>query len=146
MERIKSLFHKVVNKETILYIVFGVLTTAISWVVSVLCYHTLPIAVPEVLNLTSNCISWVISVSFAFVTNKLYVFESKSWQGSLLLRELSAFVSARLFSLLLELAGMWLHVDCLGVAFGIAKIGMNVIVILVNYVLSKWVIFKKDGK
>ena len=146
MERIKSLFHKVVNKETVLYIVFGVLTTAISWVVSVLCYHTLPISVPEVLNLTSNCISWVISVAFAFVTNKLFVFESKSWRGALLLRELSSFVSARLFSLLLELAGMWLLVDCMGVPFAIAKIGMNVIVIIVNYVLSRWIIFKKEAK
>lgn len=145
-ERLKSLLHKVLNKETILYIVFGVLTTVISVVTYTLFYNSLPIQTPEVLNAASNCISWVISVAFAFVTNKLFVFESKSWKGSLLFRELSTFVSARLLSLLVDLAGMWLLVDCLGVNSVISKLGMNVLVIIINYVLSKWIIFKKDAK
>ena len=133
-----------VNKETILYVVFGVLTTVVSYAVGMLCYYTLPIPSDSpMLNLTANCISWLAAVAFAFVTNKKFVFESKSWSGRVLLLEIPTFLSARLLSLGVELLGMWLLVDCAHVWYGVAKIGMNVLVILINYVLSKLVIFKK---
>lgn len=133
-----------INRETILYVVFGVLTTVVSYVVGMLCYYTLPLT-PEspMLNLLSNCISWVAAVTFAFITNKLFVFESKSWSARVLLHEIPTFLSARLLSLGVELLGMWLLVDCAHIWYGISKIVMNVLVILINYVLSKLVIFKK---
>ena len=68
-----------INRETILYVVFGVLTTVVSYVVGLLCYYTLPLEA-ALLNLVSNGISWVAAVAFAFVTNKIFVFESKAGQ------------------------------------------------------------------
>lgn len=139
----RALVRKVLNKETILYVVFGVLTTVVNYVVSVPLYHNLPVGPEPLRNAIANCSGWILSVAFAFVTNKLFVFESKSWAGKLVLREAVTFVSARLLSFGVELAGMWLLVSCLNLWFGASKIAMNVIVILMNYVLSKWIIFKK---
>lgn len=131
-----------INRETILYVIFGVLTTVVSYVVGLLCYYTLPLEA-ALLNLVSNCISWVAAVAFAFVTNKIFVFESKSWSAGVLLHEVPTFLSARLLSLGVELLGMWLLVDCARIPYAVSKILMNVLVILINYVLSKLVIFKK---
>lgn len=131
-----------INRETILYVVFGVLTTVVSYVVGLACYYTLPLE-SALLNVISNCISWVAAVVFAFITNKIFVFESKSWAASVLLHEIPTFLSARLLSLGVELLGMWLLVDCAHIPYAISKILMNVLVILINYVLSKLVIFKK---
>lgn len=142
MDKLKALLRKVVNRETLLYLLFGALTTGVSYASALAFYNTLPFE-GTTLNMVSNVLSWILAVAFAFVTNKLYVFESKSWRRQVLLRELLTFVSARLLSLGLELLCMWLLVDCLGMAFAIAKLLANVLVILVNYVLSKWIIFTK---
>lgn len=150
-DKIKSLMKKVLNRETILYLVFGVLTTVISYTVGLLCYSNLPIEADPVKNLTSNVISWIVSVTFAFVTNKLFVFESKSWAPKVFLYELVTFYSARLLSLGVEVLGMWLLVDVMTYSishdtmYAIAKLIMNVLVIIINYVLSKLVIFRKKG-
>lgn len=127
----------------ILYIVFGVLTT----ILNVVSYGLLrPVihwnAQWDVL--TANTIAWIISVAFAFITNKLFVFKSKSFAYEVFWRELSTFVGARLLSLGVDSAGMYLLVTVLVWNDWIAKIIMNVIVVIINYILSKLIIFKKQ--
>lgn len=146
----KRLFEK--YKELITYVVFGVLTTLVNFV----CFWLFNKILGEKLYLLSNIIAWVISVIFAYVTNKLWVFESKSWKPSVIGREIPEFVGARVFSLLIEEGGLWLFVDVLNfdkfgfTLFGfdvtgklIAKVVLAVIVVILNYIFSKLVIFKK---
>ncbi|MBC8534643.1 GtrA family protein [Yeguia hominis] len=139
MERLRTIFKKLVNRETILYVVFGVLTTLINLAVFALCSR-LSIAWE-----LGNGIAWIVSVLFAFITNKLFVFESKSFRFGIFLRELLSFFAARLFSLAVEYAGLWLLIDVLGWKEMLAKILMNIVVIILNYLLSKLLIFKKQA-
>ena len=140
------------TKELISYLIFGVLTT----LVSIVTYEIANIILGTDLYLISNIISWVIAVSFAYVTNKLWVFESKSWQFSVIKTEIAAFVIARLFSLGLEEAGLYLLIDIANLKevswaiFGftltgalLSKLIMQVVVVIANYVFSKFIIFKK---
>ena len=122
----------------ILYAVFGALTTVINIAVYALCYRALRLP-----NVPSNVIAWILAVLFAFVTNKLYVFESKSLERGTVLRELVSFVSARLATGLLDLAVMFVGVDVLHGPDLVFKVGSNVIVIILNYVLSKLIVFRK---
>ena len=139
MERLRTIFKKLVNRETILYVVFGVLTTLINLAVFALSSR-LSIAWE-----LGNGIAWIVSVLFAFITNKLFVFESKSFRFGIFLRELLSFFAARLFSLAVEYAGLWLLIDVLGWKEMLAKILMNIVVIILNYLLSKLLIFKKQA-
>lgn len=145
---------KKINKELVSYLVFGVLTT----LVSIVTFEVANLILGQGLYLVSNIISWIFAVTFAFVTNKLWVFESKSWAASVIKTEIIAFVAARLFSLLLEEAGLYLLIDVLSlgtfssVIFGftltgtlISKLIMQVIVVVANYIFSKFIIFKKKN-
>lgn len=140
------------KKEIISYLFFGVLAT----VVNIVCFQIFNIIFDEELYLLSNVLSWIITVIFAFITNKLWVFESKSWQFSVIKTEIIGFTVARVFSLVLEEAGLYLLIDLLNLksfsfeAFGfiitgslIAKVIMQVIVVLSNYIFSKFIIFKR---
>jgi putative flippase GtrA len=95
--------------------------------------------------LIANAIAWVLAVAFAFITNKLYVFRSKSFEPSLLRRELISFVGARLLTLGIDELGMMLLVSVMGMNDWIAKTIVNVLVIVLNYILSKLFIFKKES-
>ena len=132
----KALFEK--YRGLILYAVFGVLTTAINIAVYALCYRVLHLP-----NVPSNVIAWILAVLFAFVTNKLYVFESKSLARGTVARELASFVGARLATGLLDLAVMFVGVDLLHGPDLVIKVGSNVIVIILNYVFSKLIVFRK---
>ena len=150
LKKIKILATK--YKELILYVVFGVLTTLVNFAV----FWIFTKILGENLYLFNNAVAWVAGVIFAFVTNKLFVFESKKWNTKTIGKELPEFVGARLFSFGVEEGGMWLFVDALG--FGeksltllgftitgqiIAKIALAVIVVILNYFFSKFIIFKK---
>lgn len=150
MKKIKELIVK--YKELLLYLIFGVLTT----VVSIASFWFFGLFIPSNLYLLTNIISWVISVAFAFVTNKLFVFESKNWGKKELLSEIPKFLGARVFSLVVEELGLILFIDLLNfkevsttlLGFNltgelIAKIVMAFIVIVLNYFFSKFMIFKK---
>lgn len=142
MEKIKALFFK--YKEVILYLFFGGCTTLFSWLTYALFAGPLGLGVN-----VSNGLSWVLSVLFAFVTNKLFVFESKARDGKTLLREGLSFFSARIFTGLLTLLGvpllmkLGLDQSLFGTEGMLAKITMSVIEILLNYVFSKLVVFRK---
>ena len=149
---IKNLLVK--YRELITYVIFGVLTT----VVSLVSFKIFDSILGEDLYLVSNVISWIFAVSFAYVTNKLWVFESKSWKSNVIIKEIIGFISARLFSLGVEELGLWLLVDIFNIgkisvdlfSFNIngnmiAKLIMQFVVIVLNYVFSKLVIFKKKN-
>ena len=146
--KLNSFAKKIVNKEMFLYIIFGVLAT----VVSLVSFWIFEDILGKKYTLVTNVISWVITVTFAFITNKFFVFNSKSTKSKTLLKEISAFVVARLFSLGVEELGLAIaqyifHADQ-KVLFSISgtkitKIIMQVIVVIMNYVFSKLFIFKK---
>ena len=125
-------------KSLISYAFFGVLTTAINIVTYAVCYNKIGIS-----NVVSNVIAWILACSFAFVTNKLWVFESKSVEIKVVIYELITFFSCRLATGLLDLAIMYVSVDILAWNSTLMKCISNVIVIIANYVASKLVIFKK---
>lgn len=125
-------------KDIINYIIFGILTTVINWGIYFLCYDILKIA-----NVTSTIFAWIISVGFAFITNKLWVFNSKSLKFNVLLRELYKFVAARLLTGILDVIIMYVTVDVYSMNANIWKLIANIIVIAINYLLSKFLIFAK---
>ena len=134
-EKLKTLYNK--HRATVIYLVFGVLTTVVNYVVYLPLYNFagLPASV-------CNAIAWVVAVAFAYVTNKLYVFESKSW-GSGVWGELLRFVGSRLASGVIETGILLLTVDILGWDGNIMKLLVAVYCIVSNYVLSKFFVFKK---
>ena len=151
MKIIKELLVK--YKELITYVLFGVLTT----IVNFFSFWIFTEAFGEDLYLINNAVAWLVGVVFAYVTNKLFVFESKSWKLKVISKEIMGFLGARIFSFLVEEGGMFLFVSVLG--FGeksltllgftitgqfIVKILLAVIVVVLNYIFSKFFIFRKQ--
>ncbi|MDE5781065.1 MAG: GtrA family protein, partial [Lachnospiraceae bacterium] len=101
----KDFKQKLLNRETISYIIFGILTTAVDFIVYIICSKLLGINY-----LVANIISWIAAVIFAFVTNKIFVFKSKSYSISTLINEIPAFFSARIFSLIFSLVFIYMSV------------------------------------
>ncbi|HZJ78287.1 MAG TPA: GtrA family protein [Clostridia bacterium] len=134
-----------VNRETMLYVLFGLLTTAVNLVVFNIFDKALGDSsfFGEFGYLVANTIAWIVSVIFAFITNKIFVFESKSWELKTAGFEFSSFVGARLFSLFVEQGLMLLMVTHFGVNKNISKLLIAAIVIALNYIFSKLIIFKK---
>ena len=132
------------HKELILYIVFGVGTTLVNWVV-----YTILVSVFNAKITLSNLIAWILAIIFAFVTNKLFVFESKSWQPKIAFKEGASFLASRIFSGCIEVIGPTLLMmigikgDLFGIKGGVSKIIINIVVIVLNYVLSKLFVFRE---
>lgn len=135
----KTLIKKFLNRETIIYTIFGVLTTAVNYISYWLLRSRLGIPF-----LIANTIAWIISVLFAFITNKLVVFESRSFKFRLLLFELVSFVGARILSFLFE-EGFLAVTTHFNVNEYLSKAIAGIIVIIINYFLSKFFIFKKKN-
>lgn len=141
MEKLK----KLLNRETILYIVFGVMTTVVNYVV----FHLIYTAMGGRGSIVANAV--------AFVVNKLFVFESKSWAPAVLKKEIPSFVASRVASFGIEEAGLlvsesvmgWNEVIVLTIAgtaidgVTVTKLALSVIVVILNYVFCKLVVFKK---
>jgi len=134
-EKLKALYKK--YRSTAVYLLFGVLTTVVNYAVYLPLYNFAhwPAAV-------CNGVAWVIAVAFAYVTNKLFVFESKSWDSSVW-GELLRFVGSRVASGAVETVSLLLTVDILGWNGNVMKLILAVFVIVFNYVLSKFFVFKK---
>lgn len=133
---LKKLIRKLWSREAVAYVIAGVLTT----VINIAIFKFLRIAF-QMDTLWANGIAWVVSVLFAFVVNDRYVFIQKKMGFFKEMEKMGKFFLARLFSFFVDQAGMWLLVDYLGVHDMASKIGMNVIVIIMNYILSKLLIF-----
>ena len=96
-------------------------------------------------NVVSNIIAWILSVLFAFITNKIWVFESKCFDFKIFIKELWNFIVCRLATGALDLGIMYVGVDLLKGPALILKIASNIIVIILNYVMSKLFVFKKGS-
>lgn len=131
--------NKVVSREVFFYLVFGVLTTLVNIVSFAILTRLLSAG-----TVLSNVIAWFLSVLFAYVTNRRWVFQSE--RGDVL-REAAAFFSGRLGTGVLDTLVMFVTVDLLGWNDLLMKIISNVIVIILNYIISKLFVFKsgKDG-
>ncbi|HBF5908122.1 GtrA family protein [Clostridioides difficile] len=126
------------HKETILYLFFGAFTTLVN-IVSYL-FFTRVILFNF---MVANALAWILAVLFAYVTNKFFVFESKRIEIKFLFKEFLSFVSFRLLSGVVEMLIMYVMIDLLFVNDVIVKIFTNIVVIVLNYLFSKMIIFKK---
>ena len=124
-------------REVLLYLVFGGLTTLIN-IVAFYILRKLSIELQ-----VSNVIAWILSVLFAFITNKLFVFESKNKSKKENVKEMTSFFGFRILSVLFDIGFMHLLVSILNIHEMISKILSNILVIILNYVFSKVFIFKK---
>ncbi len=123
-------------RETYLYIVFGILTTLVNFISYVFFTKVMPFDYKIAVT-----IAWVLSVLFAFVTNKLYVFNSKEMGGAKVVREGLSFLFFRWLSYFVDLFAMIILVEWLGAFDLAAKIAASAIVAALNYIASKYVIF-----
>ena len=145
---------KLLNRETILYIIFGVATTAVNYIVFHLLYNVLW---HQNHSLAANAAAFVAAVVFAFMVNKLFVFESRRWDAVTLKREIPSFLGARIGSFGIEEAGLFLAekvfrlggviaITIAGTAFDwitVVKIALAFVVVALNYVFCKLFVFKK---
>ena len=138
IEQIRELYNK--YKEIINYIIVGVLTTVVSLVVYYGCVFTILDPQSALQLQIANIISWIASVTFAYFTNRKYVFESKNEN---VLEEALKFYVSRLSTLAMDMAIMFVGVTVLSFDDKIVKLVVQVVVIVGNYILSKFLVFKK---
>lgn len=136
MARVKAFV--IQYQEALLYLIFGVASTIVSIFV-----YWLFTSVVGLNALIANVISWIAAVSFAYITNRLWVFQSRVYDFKNIVAEIGKFVSARLLTLGIEELGLWILIDLLTVNSMFAKLLMQVVVIVLNYVFSKLVVFSK---
>lgn len=120
------------------YLFFGGLTTVVNYLVYLPCYNMLHFSAS-----ISNVIAWVVAVAFAYLTNKPFVFKSHDWSWKTVGPELAKFVGCRVGSGLLETAIIFVTVDCLLWNGNIWKLVTSVLVVILNYVASKLLVFRK---
>lgn len=132
-------------KSVILYIFFGGMTTVVDWSVSFLLYYLWGDAIEATPWLIhgANVIAWVAAVTFAYITNRIWVFESKNKGFLPIIKEISAFAGGRVATLLLQEALMAIFFTWLGINEYIVKIVAAVLVVIINYFISKFFVFKK---
>ena len=128
-------------KDIIPYGVFGVLTTVVNIVLYWLAAHPFGLSV-----MASTVIAWFLSVLFAYVTNRKWVFHSEAEGFEAIIKEMVSFFGCRLATGFVDLACMFVFVDILHLDDVVIKVIANVIVIVLNYVASKLVIFKHEDK
>ena len=128
---------KLINKEIILYVIFGVLTT----IVNLIAYYLFSNII-NINYLISNAIAWIISVVFAYITNKFFVINSSYINKDVIIEEFIKFMNCRLISGLSEVVLLFLFVDLLLMNDIVAKLIIGVLVALINFIFSKVFIFK----
>ena len=145
MQKIKEIYFK--YKEVINYLIFGVLTTIVSLAVKYLLLFTIFDASNALELQVAVIISWIAACLFAYITNRIWVFESKSKE---IVKEMIKFFAARLSTLGLEMLIMFIFVTALGLNSNIWVIVWTlvsqVLVIVGNYILSKLIVFKNKKK
>lgn len=136
MDKLRALFTK--YYDVITYLFFGVLTTVVNFLIYLPLFYWLGISAT-----ISTIIAWVISVTFAFVTNKPFVFRSHDWSAKTLLPEIRNFVVCRIGSGLLDVGLCFVIIDLLQWENIMFKVAISVLVVILNYVGSKLLVFKK---
>lgn len=138
MKNIRVIFEK--YRDILAYLFFGTLTTLVNYLVYFPLYNWMRLPATA-----SNVIAWVFAVAFAYLTNKPFVFKSHDWSMKTVMPELTKFIGCRIGSGILETAIIWLTVDKLLWNGNLMKIFISVIVVILNYIGSKWLVFvKKD--
>ena len=142
MKKLKEIFKK--YREIILYILFGGLTTIVSFLSAGVAKWLLEAAggSTHVVSTVSTAFSWVCAVTFAYLTNRVWVFESTARGMAAILKEAAAFYGGRVFTLLFETAFMWVGNSLLQLDYWWTKIAANVVVLVLNYVISKLLVFR----
>ena len=138
MEKIKALIKKLFSREVILYGIFGVLTTVVNLVTFFVLTH---VGLEENL---SNILAIITCVLFAYFTNRKLVFNSTAVTFKDNLKEFYRFMLGRAFTMILEIVGFYLLFNILGIQEFISKLILTVIVIILNFFISKFFAFKKS--
>ena len=136
VQKIKNLVQK--HRDILSYLFFGGLTTVVNYLVYLPCYNLLNFSAA-----VSNAIAWAVAVAFAYLTNKPFVFRSHDWSLKTVVPELTKFVTCRIGSGLLETGILFLCVDLLAWNGNVWKLITSVLVVILNYIASKLLVFKK---
>ena len=137
LNQIRALIRK--HYDILAYLFFGVLTTLVNYIVYLPCYNLLHFSAA-----VSNVIAWVAAVVFAYLTNKPFFFKSYDWSARTVIPELTKFVGSRIVSGALETAIIFVTVDWLCWNGNIMKLVTSVLVVVINYIASKLLVFKKQ--
>jgi putative flippase GtrA len=132
--------HAIITKyyDLIAYLFFGALTTLVNYAVYLPCYNLLGLSAA-----VSNVIAWGVAVAFAYLTNKPWVFKSHDWSAKVVMPELTKFVACRIGSGVLETGIIFVFVDWLAFDGNVFKLITSVLVVILNYIGSKLLVFKK---
>ena len=135
---LKKIWDKFMNREVISYLIFGVLTTLVNWVVYAMMVRT------GVDYRIATAAAWVVSVLFAFVVNKIFVFQSYDLHLACVMKEVTSFTACRAASGVMEMVLMVIMVSWLNMDEYVSKVLVSIVVVVVNYVFSKLFIFRKS--
>jgi putative flippase GtrA len=128
--------------DIVSYLFFGALTTLVNFLVYFPLFNWLGLS-----GAISNAVAWAAAVAFAYLTNKPFVFKSNDWSLATVIPELAKFVGCRIGSGLLETVAIWIFVDIMHWNGNVLKIVLSVLVVILNYIFSKWIVFvDKSGK
>ena len=136
MKKILELVKK--HWDVVAYLFFGALTTAVNYAVYLPCYNWLGLS-----GAVSNVIAWAVAVAFAYLTNKPWVFKSHDWSAKVVVPELAKFVACRVASGAMETGIIFVFVDLMGFDGNVFKLITSVLVVILNYIGSKLLVFKK---
>ena len=145
MKKLKALLSR--YREQLLYLIFGGLTTVVDWGVSFLLYFFWADALEGTFFLVhvANTIAWAAAVIFAYVTNRIWVFESSRRGVGAILLEFLSFAGARITTLLLQELMVFVLFDLLAWNVYVVKVIAAVLVVIANYFISKFVVFSKKN-
>ena len=146
MKPFRPLYKK--YKEQLLYLFFGFLTTVVSFIAAGVFKYVFEQGGmgKGLVTLLSTGISWCIAVVFAYVTNRVWVFENKAHGREGVTKEALSFFAGRGFTLVVEELIMWLGYSVIGINYWVTKVFANIVIIILNYVISKLIVFKKPAE
>ena len=143
IEKLKALWQK--DRAVILYLIFGGLTTVVDWLVSFVLYYLLDGAIQQnaLFIQVADVTAWVCAVTFAYVTNRKWVFESKKKGLLPIAAELGSFAGGRVVTFLIQEGIIFVCCNLLSLNVYAVKIAASVIVVILNYFISKLLVFRK---
>lgn len=145
LKKLANLYRK--HQEGMRYLIFGALATLVNIITYTLCAYLIFEEFEEILRVNlSNILAIIVSIIFAYITNKLYVFKSKTENAKELFLEFSKFTSCRIVTAIIDVLLMQLTVVTLCWNDILMKILVNIVVIILNFIFSKLIIFKKNEK
>ena len=140
LKKLSGFSKKILNYESVSYIIFGVLTTLIDWLV----YTGLGLINADYV--LKTVLSWTAAVLFAYITNKLFVFRKNNFDFIIIVKEMALFFFSRIVSLGVNVLGMYCMFDLMGINEYISKAFLSVLVVILNYIFSKIFVFTSESK